>query len=371
MGRVTAHGSGAAARWSAVAALVAVLVALPLVVRALPADDRDVSAPDLRDAVLASADVAFSGYAVSAGGLTLPVSQQLPEIADLFSDRTSMRVWWHGPDEHRVDVVTAAGETDLHVDPTGSWTWDYESATATRADPTLIALPQPVDLLPSTLGRRLLSQAADEEITRVGARRVAGTDALGIRLVPAEAAASVDHVDVWVEPRSGLPVQVQVWTPGAGPPSLDTSMLDLDLGAPSPQVLAFTPPPGAVIRPAPDLEGLVAQAQRGFVPPDLPATLAGLPRRSQVGVPVGIELYGRGVTVVAVVTLRNGEADSIRRALIGDTTAVTDELGTRVTAGPLGLMVVRDSAQESRLLAGTVTLDALATAARELAGGSS
>ena len=72
------RGSGAAARWSAVTALVVALVALPLVLRALPAEDRDVSATDLRDAVLASADVGFSGYAVSAGGLALPVSEQLP-----------------------------------------------------------------------------------------------------------------------------------------------------------------------------------------------------------------------------------------------------------------------------------------------------
>lgn len=368
MDGVAAHGSGAAVRWSAVAALVAALVALPFVVRALPASDRDVPATGLRDAVLASAGVGFSGYAVSAGGLSLPVSQQLPEIADLFSDRTAMRVWWRGPEEHRVDVVTAAGETDLHADPTGSWTWDYESATATRADPTLIALPRPVDLLPSTLGRRLLSEAPDDEITRIGARRVAGTDALGIRLVPHEPAASVGHVDVWVEPTSGLAVQVAVWSPGAQQPSLDTRFLDLEFGAPPSDVLAFTPPPGAVVRPAPDLEGLVALAQSGFVPPDLPARLAGLSPRSRVGVPAGIDLYGRGVTLLAVVTLPGRQADAIRRALADSPDAVTDALGTRVASGPLAIMVVRESAEKSRLLVGTVTLDALATAAAELSG---
>ncbi|RBY88530.1 transcriptional regulator [Blastococcus sp. TF02A-26] len=353
------------------AALVAGLVALPLVLRALPADDRDVSAADLRAAVLASAGVGFSGYAVSAGGLALPVSEELPQVADLFSDRTSMRVWWRAADDHRVDVVTAAGETDLHQDPTGSWTWDYESNTATRAEPTLIALPRPVDLLPSTLGRRVLSEAADGELGRIGARRIAGTDALGVRLVPAEDAASVARVDVWVEPDTGLPVQVEVVADGAGQASLDTRFLDLELTRPSASVVAFDPPPGAEVRPAPDVEGLVAVAQRGLPRPDLPETLAGLPPRPASGVPSGIHLYGRGVTVLAVVPLPVGQTAAIRRALAGEPEAVVDELGTRVAAGPLGLMVLRPVGDESRLLIGTVGPDALETAAGELTGGPS
>ncbi len=60
--------------------------------------------------------------------------------------------------------------------------------------------PLPADLLPPSLGRRLLSEATDDELTRIGARRVGGRDALGLRLVPAEAASSVGRVDVWVEP---------------------------------------------------------------------------------------------------------------------------------------------------------------------------
>ena len=83
---------------------------------ALPASDAAVSAAELRAAVLASDDVGFSGYAESAGGLALPVTDQLTSVADLFSDRTTMRVWWRGPADNRVDVVTAGGETGTHRD---------------------------------------------------------------------------------------------------------------------------------------------------------------------------------------------------------------------------------------------------------------
>jgi hypothetical protein len=363
---VAARTTGAAARWAAVAALVAALVALPLIVRALPGTDRDVSAADLRAAALASEDVGYSGYAVSAGGLALPVTDELLGFADLLSDRTTMRVWWRGPEQHRVDVVSATGETDLHRDPTGSWTWDYESGTATRADPAVIALPGPVDLLPPSLARRLLSEASEDELSRIGVRRVAGGSALGLRITPAEPAAAVSRVDVWVEPDSGLPVQVEVVAAGTGTPALDTRFLDLDVSTPPSAVLAFTPPPDALVRPAPDLEGLVAQAQRGLTPPDLPGELAGLPRRSAVGVPVGIYLFGRGVTVLAVTSLPAGEASEIRRALAGSPGAVVDDLGTRVAAGPVAVMVVQQSTAKGYVLAGTVTLDALADAARAL-----
>src|SRR3712207_5890809 len=152
---------GAAGRWALVAALVAVLAALPPVIGALPASDAGVSAPELRAAVLEAGTVAFSGYAVSAGGLSLPVTDQLTSVADLFSDRTTMRVWWRGPRDHRVDVVSAAGETGTHRGPAGTWTWDYESATATRSTAGPLDLPGPPDLLPNALGSRLLSEATD------------------------------------------------------------------------------------------------------------------------------------------------------------------------------------------------------------------
>src|SRR3954471_8218804 len=180
-----------AVRWGIVAALVAVLAALPSVIGALPASDSGVSAPELRARVLASEGVEFSGYAESAGGLALPVTDQLTSVADLLSARTTMRVWWRSPADNRVDVVTPAGETGTHRDTSGSWTWEYERATATRTAAGPLDLPAAPDLLPSSLGRRLLSEAKDAELSRVGARRVAGRDALGLRLEPAEPASSV------------------------------------------------------------------------------------------------------------------------------------------------------------------------------------
>ena len=364
---MAARGSGAARRWLVVGGLVTVLAATPWVLGALPAADSAVPAADLRAAVLASDDVGFSGYAESAGGLSLPVTDQLTSVADLFSDRTEMRVWWRGPEDHRVDVLSAAGETGTHRDATGTWTWEYERATATRGTPNPLALPAPPDLLPTALGRRLLSEAADAELTRIGARRVAGRDALGVRLVPAEAASSVGRVDVWVDPDSGLPLQVEVFEKGVARAALDTRFLDLEVGLPPAEVTAFRPPPTSSFREAREAE-IVLEAGRRITPVPLPAELAGLPRRQLDGVPPGIALYGRGVTLLAVAPVPPGLARGLRNALASAEDAVRDEAGTRLAAGPVGLMLVETLGQGPYVLTGTITLDALAEAAGQLPG---
>ncbi|MGY1985810.1 transcriptional regulator [Blastococcus sp. SYSU DS0669] len=355
----------AAPRWAVVGVVVAVLVALPALVGALPVADPPVPAAELRAAVLASDDVTYSGYAESAGGLALPVTRQLDSVADLFSDRTEMRVWWRGPEDHRVDVITAAGETGVHRDARGTWTWQYEAASATRAAATPFALPAPPDLLPSTLGRRLLSEATDGELTRIGARRIAGRDALGLRATPAEPASAVRHVDVWVDRVSGLPVQVVVLGETSEVPALDTRFLDLELGVPDAATTAFTPPPDAAVRSADQAE-IVLEAGRRLGPFRLPPTLAGLPRRTLDGAPTGIGLYGRGATLLAVAPVPRRLADGLRRTLAQSPDAVTDATSTRIAAGPIGLMLVDPQDAEPYVLTGTVTLDALVEAAGEL-----
>ena len=356
---------GAARRWGLVAALVAVLAALPSVVGALPASDAEVSAADLRAAVLASDTVPFSGYAEAAGGLDLPVTDELTSVADLFSDRTKMRVWWRGPTDNRVDVLTPAGETGFHHDLLGTWTWQYEEATALRGWPTPLALPAPPDLLPHTLGRRLLSEATDAEVSRIGARRVAGRDALGLRLAPEETASSIGRVDVWVDGDTGLPLRLELFERDSGQPALDTRFLDLDPTDPAASTTVFVPPPGVLLRARQEAE-IVLEAGRRIRPVPLPAELAGLPRRQLDGVPPGIGLYGRGVTLLAVAPLPGRVAGGLRRALTQSPDAVIDGNTVRVAVGPVALMLVNSGDQGPYALTGTVTADALAEAATQL-----
>ena len=354
-------------RWAVVALGLAVLVALPALVEALPADDEAVSATDLRDRVLASDDVAFSGYAISTGGLTLPVSDALTGVADLLSDQTSLRAWYRGAEDWRVDVVTATGETGTHRDAAGTWTWDYADQRASRGDAPPLALPAAPDLLPSALGRRLLGEATDAELTRIDPVRVAGVDAVGLRYTPAADAASVSAVDIWADPTTGLPLRVVVASADTSTPALDTRFLDLDRSTPEASTTAFDPPPGADVTTDSNLTDVDLGRQERA---DLPGTLAGLDRRTVDGVPDQIGAYGSGITVLAVSALPGRSAGSLRSQLTVTPGAVVDDLGVRIAAGPLSLMVAgtstRDGGSGTYLLAGTVTLDALATAARQI-----
>jgi hypothetical protein len=97
-----------------------------------------------------------------------------------------------------------------------------------------------------------------------------------------------------------------------------------------------------------------------------PATLAGLPRRSIEGAPDAIGLYGRGVTLLAVVPVPTRFAGDLRRAAAASPTAVEDALGVRLAAGPAGIMLVGSPGGQAYVLTGTVTLDALEGAAQEL-----
>ncbi len=360
-----ARGNGAGRRWALVLTLVAVLAALPAVVAAWPATDADRSADEVRAAALASDTIPFSGYAEAAGGLALPETDQLDSIADLFSSRTSMRVWWRDPADSRVDVVTAGGETDVYRDAAGTWTWEYEANRATRTDAGPLALPSAPDLLPGTLARRLLSEAQPAELSRIGAQRVAGRDALGLRVAPADAAASVDRVDVWVDAATGLPLAVQLYAKGADQPALDTRYLDVDLAAPDSSVTTFSPPDQATVRRGDELR-VLRNAAQNLNPVTLPDTLAGLPRRSIDGAPPTIGLYGRGVTLLAVVPVPGRLSRDLDRAAEQNPNAVRDDTGTRFTAGPLGILLVSGQGRAAYVLTGTVTTDALAQAAAEL-----
>ena len=364
-----ARGHGAARRWAIVGALVAVLVATPPLIGALPASDAEVSAADLRAAVLGSADIGFSGYAESAGGLLLPVTDQLTSVADLFSDRTEMRVWWRGPTDHRVDVITAAGETSTHHDECGTWTWEYERATATRAESTPFALPAPSDLLPTSLGRRLLSEATDDELARIGARRCPAT-------TPWDCA--------WCRTRGRRPSagSTSGWTrqwPAAAGAGVREG--DRPAGArhpvPRPRGRAARPPRSP---PSPRRRGR-ASARRarprscsrrdgGSIPCRCPANWPAC-RAADRGGPARHRPVRPGVTLLAVAPVPQRLARGLRDAMAQSLDAVRDDAGTRLAAGPVGLMLVEPPGRGPYVLTGTVTLDALARPPAQLPGGAS
>jgi hypothetical protein len=355
-------------RWLAVLAGTAVLAALPSVVAALPARNHDISAAELLRRITSSADRPYSGYAESTGGLVLPVTSRFGSIADLFGGRTQLRVWYRSSADWRVDAISFAGETDLHHDESGDWSWNYESNTVDRTGSPVapqVRLPAAADLLPPELGRRLLSQAQPGEATRIGSARVAGRSAPGLRITPDQAISSISSVDVWADAGTGLPLRVEVHGKQSGTAVMASSFLDFSPTEPPATVTAFNPPADARLsdRASRDLVTTIDQLA-AVVPPD---RLAALDRNRQLPTLGSVGVYGRGVTELVAVPLPGRIAYSLRQDLADAIGADQDEPRLSLAVGPLNLLLSWPERPDSAwLLVGTVTADTLAAAATQL-----
>ena len=138
-------------------------------------------------------------------------------------------------------------------------------------------------------------------MSRIPSRRVAGRDAAGLRLRPSDSGTTIDRVDVWVDPATGLRCgwrstgrtpRGRCWRPRSSTSPRRT---------PPPSTTRFTPAEPGKIRGEtnPDL----AAAINVFAPVVPPATLAGLPGRPGIIGLGSIGTYGSGLTLLVAVPL--------------------------------------------------------------------
>ncbi|MEO6509422.1 MAG: hypothetical protein ABIO16_00415 [Nocardioides sp.] len=341
------------------------LVATLVAVRAWPAQDSDVSAAALLAEVEAGAHHPYSGYVESLGTLQLPTADRFTDVGQLFGEKTRMRVWWRSSDAWRVDKLLTTGEQDLVHNAQGTTRWRYEQADATVSNDPAIRLPRTADLVPPAVARLLLDDMDESEVRRLPARRVAGVDAPGLRLQPAAPQSSIDHVDIWADPASGVALRVEVTGKGATKPAFTTTFESFDAATPSQERTTFTPPPGAEYRFDDVLD--IADAANQFAPFVVPDRVAGLTKSPQATGAVGI--YGSGVTRLLAVPLRHQEAGPLREQLLKTLGVVAGDDATQVTVGPLNVLLTGREGDGGWLLAGTVTTDTLTRAAADLARG--
>ena len=191
------------------------------------------------------------------------------------------------PTDNRVDVITAGGETGVYRDASGTWTWEYEREPRDpRRRGAARAAGRRPTCCPARSARRLLSEAEPVELSRIGAERVAGRDALGSALVPPTPASSIARVDVWVDAATGLPLQRAAvraraptsprWTPASSTSNSSRPTRVRDVLHPAGRAPAVRR--GDTLRRA-------AQRRAADLPPSrCRTTLAGLPRRDARGV---------------------------------------------------------------------------------------
>jgi hypothetical protein len=364
---VTAAGknrAGTKARWLVVLLVAAGLVVIPLAVQARPISSSTISAAALAERVQRSASIAWSGSVDTTGTLGLPDSDSFANLAQLLGESNQLRVWWRSGDDWRVDRIRSTGETDLFRQGSSSIRWVFESETATLSPVSTIRLPDASDLLPPTLGRSMLQGARADELTRLPDRRVAGVEAPGLRLVPTEAYSTIDHVDLWADDSSGLPLRVEVFGRGDQRPVLTTALSDLELSTPTEATTDFRAPDSVTVNYEDSVD--VAAAANAFAPFDLPTTLAGLSSRAGRD-PGAVGVYGRGPTTLIAMPLRGSVLRPLRDRLRDSAAAQETGVGTLAPVGPISLLATSGrGGRGGFLLAGTVDPATLERAATEL-----
>jgi hypothetical protein len=368
-------GRGAWRRWSVVASGTVLLCALPAVIAALPVRESPISAAALRARVLASASVPFEGYANSTVNLGLPELPYLHEVSDLLDGTSEQYVWYRSPAYWRADDVTGTGESDTYQDGGVTFLWDYRHSLFSQvigAQP--IRLPRAADLLPPMLGRRLLgTAAATDRFSRLPSRRVAGVDAAGLRVMPADRATTIGAIDMWADPRSGLPVEVQIVGRGASQPVLSSSFLQLRQRPPGLDAVIPRPAPGIAIATAtlPDVDAVLngdGDGDSDHTP--FPRRLAGRSYAAIAGAPSGVAVYGTGFSRFAVLPLPRAVGPAAFNAAIGagaDAVSLAGQAGALIRTPLITVLLVRPSFRRTTfVLTGAVTPALLETAATSL-----
>ncbi len=224
-------------------------------------------------------------------------------MTSLLDGVTRMRVWQAAPDRWRVDVLSDAGERDTYQTPRKAYIWDSGTELLTEVLGRYpVRLPRAADLLPPSLAVRLLHEAGPRaRVSELAPRRVAGVGVVGLRVLPGDPASTVRHIDIWAEPASGLPVQVEVFGRGSGPPALETQFLQVSAWHPVGAVLTPQRGPGTAFTQtdAADLSGALGD----LGPVILPPSLAG---QARIAAPAGfgqVGIYGQGLGTFAALEI--------------------------------------------------------------------
>jgi hypothetical protein len=356
-------------RWATVACGTAALCALPVIAGALPVPQSPVSATALRARILASNHVPYQGYAESTVSLGLPSLPDLRDVGMLLDGTTDQYTWYRSPAHWRAEVSTPAGEDDTYQAGAVTYLWDYGSNLLTRivgSEP--VRLPRAADLLPPALGRRLLVLGTGSgRISRLPSRRIAGVAAAGLRVRATDPRTTITAVDIWADPATGLPVEVQVFARGTGRPVVTSGFLQLSESRPALSVVTPHPAPGIGVTTTelPD----VSEILDGAGPP-LPGRLAGLAQTRIHDDLTSIAAYGRGLSRFAVIPLPGQVgAQALNTALAAGAELVEFPDGTAAAIRTPLLTVVLASSRFGEpvfLLAGPVTPAVLLRAASQV-----
>ncbi len=349
-------------RW---AAPISVLGVVAVGAFALPvlADDPDLperTAEELLDSLAAAEPVPMSGTFTHTADLGLPEVPQTgtgsPSLLALVGGTTSARLWYGGDDLQRVSLMGTLSETDVVRNGDDVWYWTSSNNNAVHLtlpehSPDVMQAPvTPPDAAEQALDAVDPSTAVSVD----GTAKVAGRSAYELVLEPRDDETLIGQIRLAIDAENWLPLRVRIYAEGESSPSLESGFTSVSFEAPSESVFSFTPPDGATVSEAEDLEGIDnPPASR---PADVqPPTVVG-DGWSQVFV-------ASGVDVDALLGGSETSGVSAISTVLSQLETVTGPYGSgRAFETDLGSILLLD---DGRVLAGFVTVERLEQVASE------
>jgi outer membrane lipoprotein-sorting protein len=307
----------------------------------------------------------LSGTVVQRAELGLPPIADLAGmsgqgLASLVSGKNTLRVWYAGPDQARVALMSTLGESDMIRNGDDVWVWNSRTKEATHTKltgelagkGTPDPLPSGIPDLPATpqeaadMALKAIDPSTEVTVDRTG--RIAGRDAYQLVLRPRDKASLVGEIKVAIDATEHVPLRFQVFPKGANDVAFEAAFTQISFDRPDAGQFTFNPPPGTTVK--------EEQSKAGAAPkPERPEAAKGRPADEP-------RMVGDGWTTVVVAKTGQPDANGGEEAqqvtgFLQQLPAVNGAWGSgRLFAGNLFSVLLTD---DGRLLGGFVTPERL------------
>ncbi|MFH9135390.1 outer membrane lipoprotein carrier protein LolA [Streptomyces sp. NPDC017524] len=305
------------------------------------------------------------------GGAAAPQDK----LMELTSGTHTLRVAADGPERQKLSILGDASEYSVIHNQGEVWAYDSESDEVYHAeapegrDGGKLAEKAPkahkgASATPKDFAEQALAAAGDTtSVTVDGTAQVAGRDAYQLLIKPEQAGSTIGSVRIAVDAENGVPLKFTLSAASGGKAVVDAGFTKVDFSKPAASTFDFTPPKGAEVTEADELE--TGKDQHGAAQQALPGQLAELDGFE------GLNVIGEGWTSIAEIRTPGGTG--LPAAGSGDVPAEAqgflDALGDKVT-GKFGSGTVFKTrlvnallTDDGRVYVGAVTKDALVRAA--------
>ncbi|MFJ9621245.1 outer membrane lipoprotein carrier protein LolA [Streptomyces sp. NPDC101181] len=316
------------------------------------------------------------------GGAAAPQDK----LMELTSGTHTLRVAADGPEKQKLSVLGDASEYSVIHNQGEVWAYDsasdevyHSEAPAGRdAEGKTPKAPKGASATPKDLAEQALAAAGDTtSVTVDGSARIAGRDAYQLLIKPKQSGSTIGSVRIAVDAENGVPLKFTLSAASGGKAVVDAGFTKVDFARPAASTFDFSPPKGAKVTEADQLEpgkhqGKTGKGEQetgkdewGAAHKALPGGLGGLEGAD------GVNVIGKGWTSIAEIKVPGGkglpapgsgdvpaEAQSFLDA-VGDKVSGKFGSGTVFKTRLVNALLTDDG----RVYVGAVTKDALVRAA--------